>query len=110
MREPARELERRGCDVVWAPVDGDGVVDAEEFERLLEPGDRLAAVMWANNVTGAVQPIERLAAAAAERGVPFHCDAVQAAAALPGRAAARASSRWRSRRTSLAVPRGSAAW
>jgi cysteine desulfurase len=58
-------------------------VDADEFERLLEPGDRLAAVMWANNVTGAVQPIERLAAAATERGVPFHCDAVQAAAAFP---------------------------
>jgi cysteine desulfurase len=83
VREPARELERRGFDVVWAAADGNGVVDADEFERLLVPGDRLAAVMWANNVTGAVQPIERLAAAAAERGVPFHCDAVQAAAAFP---------------------------
>ncbi len=61
----------------------DGVVVADEFERLLQPGDRLAAVMWANNVTGAVQPVERLAAAAAERGVPLHCDAVQAAAAFP---------------------------
>lgn len=80
VREPARELERRGFDVAWAPVDRDGIVDADEFERLLGPGDRLAAVMWANNVTGAVQPVERLAAAAAERGVPFHCDAVQAAA------------------------------
>ncbi len=83
VREPARELERRGFEVAWAPVDGDGVVDAHEFERLLQPGDRLAAVMWANNVTGAVQPVGRLAAAAAERGVPFHCDAVQAAAAFP---------------------------
>jgi cysteine desulfurase len=83
VREPARELERRGFEVAWAPVDGDGVVDADEFERLVRPGDRLAAVMWANNVTGAVQPVERLAAAAAERGVPFHCDAVQAAAAFP---------------------------
>jgi cysteine desulfurase len=83
VREPARELGRRGFEVAWAPVDADGVVDATEFERLLRPGDRLAAVMWANNVTGAVQPVERLAAAAAQRGVPFHCDAVQAAAALP---------------------------
>jgi cysteine desulfurase len=39
--------------------------------------------MWANNVTGAVQPVERLAAVAAEAGVPFHCDAVQAAASFP---------------------------
>jgi cysteine desulfurase len=83
VREPARELERRGFEIAWAPVSRDGVVDAEEFERLVQPGDRLAAVMWANNVTGAVQPVERLAAAAAERGVPFHCDAVQAAAAFP---------------------------
>jgi cysteine desulfurase len=83
VREPARELERRGFEVVWVPVDGHGTVDADEFERLLRPGDRLAAVMWANNVTGVIQPVQRLAAAAAERGVPFHTDAVQAAASLP---------------------------
>jgi cysteine desulfurase len=83
VREPARELERRGFEVVWAPVDGEGTVDAAEFERLVRPGDRLAAAMWANNVTGVVQPVLRLAAAAAERGVPFHTDAVQAAASLP---------------------------
>jgi len=83
VREPARELERRGFEVVWAPVDREGTVDAGEFERLVRPGDRLAAAMWANNVTGVVQPAQRLAGAAAERGVPFHTDAVQAAAALP---------------------------
>jgi cysteine desulfurase len=83
VREPARELERRGFELAWAPVDGDGVIDADEFARLLRPGDRLAAAMWANNVTGVVQPVEQLATAAAERDVPFHCDAVQAAASFP---------------------------
>jgi len=83
VREPARELGRRGFEVAWAPVDGHGVIDADAFERLVRPGDRLAAAMWANNVTGAVQPVVRLAAVAAERGVPFHCDAVQAAASFP---------------------------
>jgi cysteine desulfurase len=83
VREPARELERRGFEIVWAPVDGEGTVDAGEFERLVRPDDRLAAAMWANNVTGVVQPVQRLAAAAADRGVPFHTDAVQAAASLP---------------------------
>ena len=83
VREPARELERRGFDVAWAPVDREGVVDVDAFAELVRPGDRLAAVMWANNVTGAVQPVARLAAVAAERGVPFHCDAVQAAASFP---------------------------
>ncbi len=93
VREPARELERRGFEVVWAPVDREGTVDAGEFERLVRPGDRLAAAMWANNVTGVVQPVHRLAAAAAERGVPFHTDAVQAAASLPvGLAASGAAS------------------
>ena len=83
VREPARELQRRGFEVAWAPVDGDGAIDADEFARLLRPGDRLAAAMWANNVTGVVQPVERLAVAAAERDVPFHCDAVQAGASFP---------------------------
>jgi cysteine desulfurase len=93
VREPVRELERRGFEVVWAPVDAEGTVDAGEFERLLRPGDRLAGAMWANNVTGVVQPVQRLAAAAAERGVPFHTDGVQAAASLPvGLAASGAAS------------------
>jgi cysteine desulfurase len=42
----------------------------------------MAAVMWANNVTGAVQPVAELAAIAAERRVPLHVDAVQAAASI----------------------------
>jgi cysteine desulfurase len=81
--EPARELERQGFELAWAPVDGDGVVDRDRFADVVRPGDRLAAVMWANNVTGAVQPIAELAAIASQRGVPLHVDAVQAAASLP---------------------------
>jgi cysteine desulfurase len=80
---PATELERQGFAVARAPVDGSGVVDVEAFAETVLPGDRLAAVMWANNVTGALQPIPELAAIAAERGVPLHVDAVQAAASLP---------------------------
>jgi cysteine desulfurase len=83
VREAALALERRGIEVVWAPVTGDGVVDIAAFAELVQPGDRLAAVMWANNVTGVVQPLAEVAAIAAERGVPLHTDAVQAAAGLP---------------------------
>ena len=78
-----RELERQGFEVAWIGVDANGVVDVEDFEHAVSPGDRLAAVMWANNVTGALQPIAELGAICAERGVPLHVDAVQAAAALP---------------------------
>ena len=81
--EPARELERQGFDVEWVGVDSDGVLDVGSFEQAVATGDRLAAVMWANNVTGALQPIPELAAICAERGVPLHVDAVQAAASLP---------------------------
>jgi cysteine desulfurase len=79
---PARELERQGFELAWAPADGDGVVDVEAFSATVRPLDRVAAVMWANNVTGAVQPVAELAAICAERGVPLHVDAVQAAASI----------------------------
>ena len=83
VREPALALERRGFDVAWAPVDGAGVVDLVELRRLVQPGDRLCAVMWANNVTGVVQPVPEVAEVCAAAGVPLHVDAVQAAASLP---------------------------
>lgn len=83
VREAALVLERRGFEIAWAPVTPEGVVDVAAYEQLVRPGDRLAAVMWANNVTGVVQPVAELAAIAAEHGVPLHTDAVQAAAGLP---------------------------
>ena len=83
VREPLLELERRGFEVAWAPVDGDGAIDLTRFAELVDAGDRLAAVMWANNVTGAVQPVAEIAAVCRERGVPLHVDAVQALAGFP---------------------------
>ena len=83
VRAPAQELERQGFDVCWTGVDREGVVDVGAFREAVREGDRLAAVMWANNVTGAVQPVAELAAVCAERAVPLHIDAVQAAASLP---------------------------
>jgi cysteine desulfurase len=78
VREPVRALGERGWEVAWAPVDGDGALDLEAFAELVQPGDDLACVMWANNVTGVVQPVAAAAAICAERGVPLHLDAVQA--------------------------------
>jgi cysteine desulfurase len=84
-------LAERGLDVEWAPVDADGVLDLDELARLVQPGDHACFVIWANNVTGVVQPVPEIAALCAERGVPLHLDAVQAVAgvdidlaALPG--------------------------
>jgi cysteine desulfurase len=76
-------LERDGWRVTRLPVDGNGLVDPEAFTAALTPETVLASVMLANNETGTIQPVARLAAIARERGVLFHTDAVQAAGWLP---------------------------
>ena len=79
VREAARHLESEGFEVTRLGVDGYGLVDVDEFAAALRPDTALAAVMWANNEVGTVQPVEDLAAECARRGVTFHSDAVQAA-------------------------------
>ncbi|MEU5561965.1 cysteine desulfurase family protein [Micromonospora musae] len=75
-----------GAEVDWLPVDSAGRLDAAALRtELAAHGDRVALVtaMWANNEVGTVQPIGELAAVAAEYGVPFHTDAVQAVGQVP---------------------------
>ena len=83
VRESARRLESEGFEVTRVGVDADGLVDPAEFASALGPETALAAVVWANNEVGTVEPIEVLASICAERGVPLHADAVQAAGRLP---------------------------
>jgi cysteine desulfurase len=71
------------AELAFARVGTDGVVDVDALDELVRPGDRLCAVIWASNVTGAIQPVRAIAELCAERGVPLHLDAVQAAAWLP---------------------------
>jgi cysteine desulfurase len=82
VRETLLALAAGGRDVAFAPVDGEGRILLEGLADLVRPGDALCAVIWANNVTGCVQPVGEIAALCAERGVPLHLDAVQAAAGL----------------------------
>jgi cysteine desulfurase len=75
-----------GAEATWLPVDGAGWVDPEALRReLAAHHDEIALVttMWANNEVGTVQPIAELAALAAEHGIPFHTDAVQAIGQVP---------------------------
>lgn len=58
-------------------ADGTGLIDAAEFEAALA-GATLATAMWVNNEVGGIQPVASLAQHAADAGVPFHVDAVQA--------------------------------
>jgi cysteine desulfurase len=79
----AEQLAKSGREVTFIPVDDDGVVNPEDVRRALRPNTRLISVMMANNETGAIQPVQAIGAIAAEAGVQFHTDAVQAAGKLP---------------------------
>ncbi len=77
--------EHEGAQVDWLPVDSAGLLSPEVLRAAIDrdPGSvALVSVMWANNEVGAIQPVAGLAAVAAEYGIPFHSDAVQAAGQL----------------------------
>ena len=75
----AEKLRGRGAEVTFLPVSASGAVDPDEVRRALQPNTKLISVMMANNETGVVQPVEQIGKIAAEAGVAFHTDAVQAA-------------------------------
>ena len=78
--------EHEGADVEWLGVDSVGLLSPDVLREAIErqpDSVALVSVMWANNEVGTIQPIAELAAVAAEYGIPFHSDAVQAAGQLP---------------------------
>ncbi|HEX8154562.1 MAG TPA: aminotransferase class V-fold PLP-dependent enzyme, partial [Thermoanaerobaculia bacterium] len=77
--EACTELERRGHVVTAILPARSGVVPAEEVMAAMRAGTKLVAVMLANNETGVVQQAAEIGRACRERGIHFHCDAVQAA-------------------------------
>jgi cysteine desulfurase len=68
----------RGVKVRYVGVDARGRLDLDAFERALGPRTAIASVMWANNETGVVHPVQALAELAHRAGALFHTDAVQA--------------------------------
>ena len=79
----AEHLVSQGVDVVILPVDHDGMVALESLVSAIQPGCTLVSIQWANNETGVLQSIERLAVAAHQSGALFHTDAVQAVGKMP---------------------------
>jgi len=71
-----------GFQVEWLEVDEHGCVTSEAVKKVLNEQAALVSVMYANNEIGTVNPIREIAALCREHGVPFHTDAVQAAAYL----------------------------
>ncbi|MBE0693403.1 MAG: cysteine desulfurase [Aquamicrobium sp.] len=74
---PLRFLERLGARVTVLPVDGEGLIDPDAVRRAITPRTVLVTIMHANNETGAIQPVEAVAAIAREHGIRFHTDAAQ---------------------------------
>ena len=79
----AQKAQERGVDVTILPIDSSGAVDPAAVRGALKPTTKLISVMMANNETGVIQPVERIGKIAAEAGVAFHTDAVQAAGKIP---------------------------
>ena len=78
-----RNLAKRGYRVTELGVDGDGNIDLDELRAVLDDDTAIVSIMYANNETGVVFPIEEIGAIVKERGVLFHTDAVQAVGKIP---------------------------
>lgn len=76
-------LESLGVEIVYVPVDNDGMLNAEDVKKALSDDTALVSIMWANNETGVIFPIEEIAAICREAHIPFHTDATQALGKIP---------------------------
>lgn len=70
-------LQTRGCEVTFLRVESDGGLDLHLLEKSIRPDTAIVSVMWANNETGVIFPIEEIAAICRSKGVLCHTDAVQ---------------------------------
>jgi cysteine desulfurase len=82
---PCQDLGKRQCDITFLGVDRHGNLDLGELEAAIRPETALVSVMWANNETGVLFPVEKIAEMCREKGVLFHTDAVQATGKVPMR-------------------------
>ena len=73
----------QGCEVTTLEVDDEGHLDLAELERAIRPDTAVVSVMWANNETGVINPLEEIAAICRTKGVALHTDAVQTVGKMP---------------------------
>jgi cysteine desulfurase len=79
----SKYLARKGFRVTYLPVDRSGELDMDMFYRSLDSETAIVSIMYANNETGLLFPVEEIGRALNERGILFHTDAVQVAGKLP---------------------------
>ena len=76
-------LAKRGHAITWLGVNSDGQIDLGELERAITDETALVSIMWANNETGVIFPIDEIARIVREKGAAFHTDAVQTIGKVP---------------------------
>jgi cysteine desulfurase len=76
-------LSKKGYRVTFVPVDREGRLDLDFFYDSLSDHTAIVSLMWANNETGVIFPIEEISRRVKERGIVFHTDAVQAVGKIP---------------------------
>jgi cysteine desulfurase len=82
--DSCRALERAGkATVTYLPVDKYGMVDPDAVRKAITDKTVLITIMWANNEIGTIHPIAEIGKLAKEKGIVFHCDAVQAIGKVP---------------------------
>jgi cysteine desulfurase len=83
VRELCKSLGQHGSEILEIPVDETGLPDMDRFASVLSDETALVTMMWANNETGVILPVERIAELCRAKRVPFHCDATQAIGKIP---------------------------
>ena len=76
-------LATRGYEISWLPVDEGGTLDPTNLDEAITPDTAVVSLLWANNETGVLFPVEEISAITARKKVPLHLDAVQAAGKVP---------------------------
>jgi cysteine desulfurase len=81
--DTCKRLEKNGYRVTYLPVKADGLIDLDDLRRAIDDKTILVTIMYANNEIGVLQPIAETGKICKEKGVLFHCDAVQAVGKIP---------------------------
>ncbi|HTP29834.1 MAG TPA: aminotransferase class V-fold PLP-dependent enzyme, partial [Anaeromyxobacteraceae bacterium] len=76
-------LEREGFEVSYLPVGRDGRLDPDDLRKAIRPDTILVSIMHGNNEVGVLHPIEEIGKITREKGIIFHCDAVQTIGKVP---------------------------
>ena len=76
-------MEGLGYQISYLSVDRDGLIDLEELRRSIRPDTVLVTIMFANNETGTITPVQEIGEICREKGVTFHTDGVQAVGKIP---------------------------